>query len=134
MFIHKSSAVERTRYRVTRVITLSLPLFLSHFYLLSVILDDSLGCLTCRDWSRKGSPARIPPPIPFNPFVYLFFFLGGGFTGISFDFSESGERITCGGWHESVSACAHDDATGFSCIGWRPRWEYHWTYERRNAC
>lgn len=39
----------------------------------SVILDDSLGCLTCRDWSRKGSPARIPPPIPFNPSIFFLF-------------------------------------------------------------
>lgn len=58
---------------------LSLFPFSTHF----VILDDSLGCLTCREWSRKGSPARIPPPIPFNSFVYFFSLFFGARRGAS---------------------------------------------------
>lgn len=66
---------------MTRVITPFLSF--SPFSTYSVILDDSLGCLTCRDWSRKGSPASTTDP--FQPFRLFLSFLGeGGCTEISF--------------------------------------------------
>lgn len=53
---------------------LSLPHFLFFRFILLSFLDGSLSYLTCRDWSYEGSPIRIPPPIPFNLFVFFFSF------------------------------------------------------------
>jgi len=83
VFIHKLSAEERTRYCVycidERYYSLLFSLFLP--FLLIPLSSMTLWIVL----HAETGPVRIPPPIPFNPFVYFFFFLRGRSTRISFD-------------------------------------------------
>lgn len=66
-------------------------------------------------------------PFFFSPLVGASLGRGGVQDERGEEVSESAQRITCAGWHESISARAHDNAAGVGRVGWRSRWEQYRT-------